>query len=614
MAWSVLAGMSSRVLAEDVWQAILGYLDQSHIHYLRCSGDPWLLGVVGRHKTAFFYRENCLTLSWPSRVHSESLITDLSVIIVSLQRPNVPFTPLTLACLPKTLTKLTVETVLPMDLALLFSVASSFDARSKLSTLDAHLPSLHTLRLYAAEGMSAPGGIHFWMLPSSLTSFSGFSRRIVFHSEIPLPPNITHIHVPEHSIHPSSFTPSMAQNMQTLISQSSFNSALPPMANLTTLRDTDMKLSDSWGKFPSLTALYCTVSSAALDCPSFRHLKLKLLVVKYEIRPEQYALLPRSLTKVRIIKNIGVLLGFDRNYVHDLPPNLIELKLAPSPHTDKQLLPLLSKNLQTLDIGDTALPRNDSFAMLPSTLTCLRTHNLNEGNVRHIRHLKLLTDLSLFGGRMTAAFARNLPRSLTRLRLWNVSLRINGSNHTKGWPTRSAYSMDRPETTALIDTLPPLTTLIVTALYGHSYWWTHARAIFARLPISLTKLMLDSGSQNIQLFSPEQDSAQVVNAINRLTNLRMLVIRTWHGCSPPGMLEQSLPRELVAFSGPAMSREHVKYLPKSLRYISLTTNNHHDAIAEHLGVPAQYLHVTHHLDTPRNDFDYNQLDRRGLDW
>lgn len=397
--------------------------------------------------------------------------------------------------------------------------------------------------------------------------------------------------------------------METLSLPAVFDKFLPALPNV-------RKLSLLAGalcleKFPALTALDGELD---LSLSSTRHWPLTALNSKVPIPSSYYENLPRTLTQIhggfshsgysRLVDPFQ----FDCEFVRDFPPALTDLTLSYTlkSKSTENFFNLMPKGLTSLDMRYTSVHPSNDFKSLPVTLTCLRTHNLSEKNIGHIRHLTRLRDLGLYGGCMTAAFAKQLPRSLTSLRLSGVGLRSKGKYLSKGSPLVTTYSRSHPDLTALHDTLPPLFKLVIAPTKSQWYWWDNAYEILRRLPTSLEVLRLDFLFQAMHIFprpqhtsgstegSPkaQEESEKTTDLFTRLHNLRHLCMNVKPLYADLGWSARFLPPRLYAYRGPPLMEEEVPFLPKTLVMIWKRTVHWspcYDAVEKHLGItPAHY--------------------------
>lgn len=191
--------MSSPQLIDDVWLAVLSFLDESYVDVLRLCGDKRLVRLIGRRTSERYYLQTRSSGSdaaiWPPRVTAASPVTDLEVTYLSWRfyPADVSGGILQLENFPRTLTRLSCHFGLcPSDDLVRpfpFCVGKLEDVPIQRAAIDAHFPHLHTFH----ANIWATNRDWFWLLPSSLTYFSATDRGYQFHESIPFPPNLAHL-------------------------------------------------------------------------------------------------------------------------------------------------------------------------------------------------------------------------------------------------------------------------------------------------------------------------------------------------------------------------------------------------------------------------------------
>lgn len=580
--------VSSRMLGslpDVVWFDILHHLEESELYLLRCSGNKRLLSFIGRMKSAFFRimtdRSKDLKFSWPNRISEDSQLTELEVTLLDSNRipHDLQDSSLPLNRFPKTLTRLTLEfTISSAPFANPFTVQRPTEASARLKALDEHFPCLHTLY----NGIRFDGSLQYYVLPSSLTKLSAPHRypSACFIGRDLLPPTLRYLKLSEGVGGDLQYPLSL----ETLISQDVDSSKLPHMPNLKALREMENYVRD-WQRFPSLTAL-----DGKLDLSfDWTGPRLKELNTRAPIFGTSYIKLPRTLERITQggddYTSVDTFIPhrFDPEHVRDLPPALQELHLwfGSNPSSTIGLLAHLPKTLTTLDMRYTALHASADFSLLPLTLTCLRSHNINSRNVKHLQRLTQLRELGLYGGCMTPSLARQLPRSLSSLRLSGVALTTKGYYYEPGVRLKKKYWLESPQTNALIDTLPPcLVSLVIAPTPTQTYWWKHAYDILKGLPVSLERLRLDFRFQLINIFptasttaadsqapgASETAATKSTDVFSRLTRLTYLCMHAKPYPSDVGHYAAAFPRNLYAYRGPPIQPSEMRHLPKTLKF------------------------------------------------
>lgn len=631
-----------RSLPDSIWADVLYYLDESDVHQLRISGDKKLIRCAGMMKSAFFrVMKSCtqvlqngsynlvLAVSrWPKTISESLELTKLEVTFLDERRiPNLlREDALPLSLFPKTLTRLTLEfTITSGPFANPFTVTRTSEAPNRLKMLDEHFPCLHTLY----NGIRFDGNLQYYVLPSSLTKLSAPHRypSALQSSDIPLPPNLRFLKLFDTG--GDTFPPSL----EVLIAHIDTNK-LPRMPYLHTLREIEGSIQD-WTRFPSLTALDGVLDLSA----DWSGPPLKLLNTRSPILPTSYIRLPRTLERVTqggddyTSTDYYQPFRFEAEHVRDLPPALKELQLQFSQKLSSttDLFAHLPKTLTTLDMRYTALPASADFSLLPLTLTCLRSHNINHKNVKQLHHLKLI-ELGLYGGCLTPSFTRQLPRSIRTLRLSAVGLATKGYYYEKGCPLKKQYTTKTPQTTALIDTLPStLTSLTVAPTTTQIYWWKHAYEIFKSLPLSLEVLRLDFRFEQIHLSPPSPALSEVqpsnepvsdssglsyfapvsTSIFRRLERLRHLCLRTRLLPKDEGKFAEHLPPSLYAYTGPPISYGEGPQLPKGIKFWRRNATPFLGHIAQFTNVDAVFYSIHPIADQYKSWLDdCNSPDRR----
>lgn len=601
----------SSSLAQDLWLSVLYYLNETQVHSLRSAGDRWLISVIGKRTAAFYERTGSPPAVWPRDVTSESKLLELDMrftlrtITYSEIFPEA-FT--RLENLPKSLTKLSLRYPLQSGRMHPFCVSVITDAPKKLAELDLHFPSLRTFNC----GLPANQSL-FLVLPSSLTHyFASPPAAGNFHPSLRFPPNLVHLRVLGHTCaYPENFA-DCAATLETLIINTDKPELLPPMPRLKVFRDSrslwaPVSKFSSLELFPSLTALE---GCPDLSLSTWVGPKLEILFCpEAPIQGPEYARLPRSLTLLE--KSTP----FDPAYAADLPRSVLHLAFNRTPRICPNLLDTIPPYLLTLDIRYTLMRKDADFAKVPATLTCLHTHSLKEHTILKLQHCKELRVLGLFGGRMSALFARRLPRSLTSLRLTNVSLRTKGNYSVPVTSEVRSYSVNAPDTLALRDTLPMLKELIVTT-HKQSYWWENAYDIFHRLPLSLEKLFLAFNERRpnheMAFYPPYHPYDRVPtedrksDVFSRLVNLKELSIFGSPRYEDKHIFSSFLPPHLESYYVSSLCKEDVQFLPKTIRRIaSQLLRALHNEIEQHLDRPVLNFYPTPEQPRVPTIFNYD---------
>ena len=537
------------------------------------------------------------------------MILDLSVIALKESTRSCYLLQKTLAYehLPRSLTSLYLDLVFDYSP---FFVPDTDDhalvATRQLKALQENLPNLASLTYMSAASLLLPQNFHsFWTLPPSLTYAHLTDRRTFFSPEIPLPPRLRCL-MGNCWLHKGALDP-ISQTLETVVTYNVIELACP-MTALKTFNTSHC--TESLDFLPAVTHVELNMMGRSWETPwngpPLQYILTRLSV----IMPEHFANLPKTLTQWQVhdqhqqirVKHLSL-----------LPPSLKYLKLACEMDEKPKvgILAHLPKELAMLDMANTTFWPQMDFSMLPSTMTALRTHNINEKNAHQIAQLKSLTELRLYGGRITASIARKIPRSVTYLRLQAVALRTKGRYQVKGSCQVFDYSMTNPDVAALDGTLPAcLQKLEVVPVKSMNYWWNHAYDIFKGIPTSLTSLALHFSDkfQPMAIYptalahrsleatvasieaavdenaqGEDEDADWMTDLFSRLSNLKHLYLRTSVSDENFGWFALKLPPQLTSYYGPSLCQDEIDVLPKTIRFISTSDSNNHQTSASALG-------------------------------
>lgn len=612
-----------RQLSEDAWHAILRYLNQTQIINLSLTGDKRMLNIISALKIAIYqsYSHSASTsvLRWPPKVNHNSSLFELEFNVLNPALSPAEFQPIEIGTqlFPRTLTSLTLQCMYRGNKDTVPFIAEIKGAPAKLALMASSLPFLSTFIVNLAFnylGATVLRARLFWILPPSVTYFSGFNpgNEIALHPKIPLPPNLIYCRSSFRTSSPFQFPPSL----ETLISNLSpehIGDDLPHLRHLTLSRP-----SERLHSFPALVSLHPTTQLSSNYLADYQALPPRLTYLKCRHLPTwAYAYLPRSLTLISslIHHDTSVPWRFDIEFLRDLPPALKELHLLkchtynpPGIHS----IASLPRGLTTLDLGPIS-PKGALHA-LPPTITSLASRGINQRNVERLQLFPKLVRLKLIGGQITTKLALLLPRKLTHLSLDGVSLPTNGrvpypaafstaapsssnssSNPSSPLSHPNTIMVMNPDTSVLHGTLPPfLQTLNIKAAKRHTYWGTHAYDILIGLPVSLQNLLIYLGRErtpmNIHPYLPEQTkdaspssspppsnpSTIVVtdhstDLFERFVNLRVLHLVCRSLDAENGWFARRLPPNLLAYTGPQLSQLELESLPKTIRYLGEDT-------------------------------------------
>lgn len=571
----------------DNWKLILFFLDEVHIHRLRCTGDKIILRLLERRESAFYFAYHARFPKWPITPTEGPNLRVVDIAGRSNIRIEMPS--LHEMHLGAKLVKLKMLLGYSSDSPFLTEVDSFIPA--KVALLDSVLPSLRYLSAHSMSNSLC------WTLPSKLAHFHGRSGQVS--ERIPLPAGLTSFNGYRITMYANSWKMlptglerlKMGHRTDSIQPTKLFDMPIPleRFHNLKILEvfpSAHLSRSSTWSEeglsrmlprgLISLALEHIPVAlSPSANLSSWLPPCLTNLYLVNPIPPHFYSALPRSLTQVTFrhrstevaplfwdisipsdaskqpkledaTQSIDInprqhhqtdsskIFYFDKNPILSIPPCIKHLHLAATrPYHTHASLKVISSHftpsLTSLDMSRTIVSDSE-FAYLPATLTRLLFHVVTLPKARHLSSMTRLCDLAIYGGTLTCSISKALPPSVTSLTLHHVALITKGYHHPYGYIKKHVkYSESSPQMKALSSLPSRLTSFTLVASPGHKYWASQMAYIIDYIPSDwLETLVLDmqrSNSPPLALVHTD-DTTQLtkVAAFDRFKRLRYLCI------------------------------------------------------------------------------------------
>lgn len=522
-------------LSQDAWHAVSWYLEEPELFRLRMAGVRQLF-LMQKSAKSFKLENRAHSYSnlggwiWPINSTLMNRLVDIHIDVGPHNSANheLPPTGYTASSLPTTLVKARFAFTGAPDI---FSVSLEQSPIDNIRLLDQCLPNLTDLSIMG------PSLHDVWSLPSALRKFRGDG--LCWPDKTPFPPEIE-ILDSETPFWPGDSINNLPKTLKTLRLCGNEIRELPPLPNLTKLISRALDERDIVLP-PTLLEMHFThvYASALVNTKWPPH--LHTLVFYHYLPHFETESLPSTLTKWICVtdtnQNMAGVIVSNVDALSAVPKALRTLTLTSSWKSQPALFDHLPPCLTILDMSKTHVAY-DQYRQLPITLTTLHVPVLNERNISYIARLVNLKDFGAFGGLISAATIRRLPRGIQALQFHGVAIntytQARWTRKSKKSDIVSRVATEVPEMMLQVfsqKVMPPtLTKLIVIHHYTHPYYWTHTYEIYKDLPTSLVELHLSfwrnlkstptpSIPPFIQLNDPTTQSCDL---FSRLTHLESL--------------------------------------------------------------------------------------------
>lgn len=520
------------VLPRDLWHELSQYLEEPELCRLRIAGVKQVLLMQKGSKYFKLTRTcdygNLADWKWPIKpTHMEHLI-DIHIDLgyYKDRRVHSPPAGYSVSSLPKTLVKAKLAFIGAPDI---FAVNFNYSAPENIRLLNERLPNLTDLSLRGSTTRD------LWTLPSGIKSFQ--ADGLHWSNSAPFPPELETLDC-HSAFWPTETINDLPQTLKTLRLFHRGMSDLPHLPNLTRLYTTQCDFVGS--KFPpTLLELHVDCKChmrphsvrAGIAWPPFLH----TLTHPHLTQTSSF---PPSMTKwcmpTEVNDEMPGFITADISTLSDASKKLQSIALKPSWKPEPTLFEHLPLHLTTLSMTHTYIAY-DQYKLLPITLTTLYVPTLNQHNIAHIARLTNLKDFGAYGGLISAATIRRLPRRIEALQFHGVSIdtktQARWTRKIRKHNADAGIATETPQMDLQVfneKTLPPaLTKLIVVHHYAHNYYWTHTYEIYKDLPTSLRELHLSFWIESNYGTSPAfirlcDAETQACDIFSRLFNLEHL--------------------------------------------------------------------------------------------